>query len=799
MKKIFLLIVSISLSVILRGQEHEFEYIKEDIFFHKPAFFEPSPYDHFFTGKNGSSKLHYEGWIDSTGTPMCYGKIVEGINNELIIGQITNGKFDGWCYSSEIEFRGIMKWSDSLKSVTQAGWGRSDIPLKFVQNPAEAGLAITKDQNYYITEQGTQLNALSAYRKFLYDDQKSHIKQVCAKKGLKYVEDVRVGKLLYTGGWKDGQPYVYGAYKDAPDNNHRLLNAVFCGHFTYNPNNITFTADNKGSYTEYHHVTYDPFVYHQHTITIDSTTSQPVVFDIDINFNHYYMTVSDTKKGIMKYELILFEDGLYSKGSAFGNHTFWGIFVGRYDFYEGKIASRNGYMTGLRPINEGKFISNKGDFQDATIGESKSFTIFANGDSFYQEIGGRTTAIGDYTFADGSYIVGQFLSPNGWMNEKEYKPIYAEAYDKNGEIIKSYVDNPMGLKPVEVEKYIQLLKKKHATPLNGYGEENNENYRYEGEFYGKLYHGKGKLSNKDGSFKEGVWRKGDFVFGTAHYTDKSGEYMGEMKGSSPHGIGKFIYNDGTYRDGTWNNGDFVSGTAHIKNTDGEYIGEMKGTAPYGKGKSTYNNGSYKEGTFEKGGLKSGEIYMIYDDGTSFKGIYELFHAKEGTFTTSDGTKVIRTWNVSAERSIINDYVDIIYPNGSEYHGPCYKTIIKDGNKREYSLEGDHVTIVDTIGNRYMGGWGPMGRVGNGVDVFTNGDSINTSWQDNVCVLDAEFAYTWSDGRKFVGIVGKKGKIGKGTYFNPDGSEASKKDYKNWVMQTPTTMDIHVNPVKRNFP
>ena len=56
-----------------------------------------------------------------------------------------------------------------------------------------------------------------------------------------------------------------------------------------------------------------------------------------------------------------------------------------------------------------------------------------------------------------------------------------------------------------------------------------------------------------------------------------------------------------------------------------------------------------------------------------------------------------------------------------------------------------------------------------------------------------FIYTWSDGRKFVGMCDKKGKIGKGVYYHPDGSEASKKEYKGWEMQIPNSVETPAIP------
>lgn len=758
MKKNILLMTCIITSALLYGQEYKFEYITDDIFFHKPIFFEPSNYDRFFPSKDHSTNLHYEGWIDSTGTPRCYGKIVE-INNVLVSGQIKDGQFDGWCSSREIGFDGMMKWQDSSQTIVPVGWGRSSIPFTYVSDQANGGLSISGNQNYYLVEQGSQisqLNALDAYKKLLYDNNKQYIKKVCSEKGLKYVEDVELGVWAYTGGWKDGKPYLFGAYKDHPrcENSYIAKKVVFCGYFNYESKDYTFSADDKGSWTEYHHVTYNPFTYHQHTIT-----SPNLITDVDINFGHYSKTISDSKGNVLEYEVIKFEDGLYSKGKAIGNEYYWGVIVGRYDFYEGIIASTNGKVTGVSPVKYGKSISSNGDIQDASLKSKneKIFFKFENGDSFLQELTIEGYTVGDYTYENGAYVIGLFGRRGAWYNNQGYVPIYAEAYDKNGEIVKSYVDTPRGVKTDKVEEYIQWLKKRHPRPISGYGMVVEDNSKYEGEFYARMYNGKGKLTYNDGTYCDGLWKNGAFVSGTSHYKTNSGEYIGGQKGDSPHGIGKFTYNDGSYKDGTWEDGNF----------------------------------------------KAGELYQIYDDGTSFKGICELFHAKEGTFTTLDGTKVNRTWEMKENKivgrsvtcNVPNEHVDIMYPNGSEYHGPCYKFY----NEREYSLEGDSVVILDSIGNRYIGGWGPLGRVGNGIDVFANGDSINTSWQDNIYVPDAEFTYTWSDGRKFVGVAGKKGKIGKGVYFNPDGSEASKKECKSWVMQTPTTMDIHENPVKRNFP
>ena len=788
-KSIFVFIVCL-FGVMSHAEESVFQYITEDLRHtgEHPQWFVTN--GHFYS---------YEGWVDSTGTRKCYGGVLNG-SEVLLSGQVQNGIFDGWCWSSEIGFNGIMKWQDSSKTVVPVGWGKCDYPVPNVANQSQPGLVITDGQNYYITEQGEQLNALVTYEKLLYDNNKQYIKKVCAKKGLKYVEDVHLGILSYTGGWKDGQPYMFGAYKDHPDSYSWHRNkVVFCGYFTYEPKDIVFTADNRGDWTEYHHVQYNPFVFHQHIISTDSVTLEQVITDIEINFDHYTKCISE--KGYVKeYEALNFKKGIYSKGTAIDSAFCWGIIVGKNELYEGTIGFDYGKLYNFYGTKSGKSISNKGDIRDATFKDEKiKFFKFNNGDMFIQKAEyDWGYALGEYVFSNGSYTIGLFKINSSWSSSDGYKPVYAEAYDKNDEIIKSYVDLPRGFNATKIEEQIQKLKIEHKTPICGSGSVIGDNYKYEGEFYARLYHGKGRLSYNDGTYKDGIWEKGEFVSGKAYYKNKSGEYVGELKGTSPHGKGKFTYNDGTYKDGTWNNGTFVEGKASYKTKSGEYMGEMKGASPHGQGKFTFNNGGYLDGILDNGDLISGEEYKIYDDGTTFKGVREHGYATQGTFTAIDGSKVVRTWRVvNSElygstgyiQSSNNEHIDIFYANKSEYHGPV----------RNGQLIGDSVVVIDSIDNQYIGGWNELGRTGAGTDVFANGDTIRTTWADNVGVQDAEYTYIWADGRKFVGVVGKKGKIGKGVYYNADGTEAPKKDSKNWVMQTPGAMDIHVLPVDRAFP
>lgn len=744
MKNIYLLSI-LFLSITVCGQENRFEYITEDL---------KHTGEHPLIIVTKSGLFSYEGWVDSTNTPKCFGKIVDNENNGVLVsGQIKDGVFDGWCSNREIGFDGIMKWQDSSKTIIPVGWGRCEYPVPNVSNQSQAGLVITDKQNFYITEQGTQLNALDTYEKLLYDNNKQYIKKVCAKKGLKYVEDVHLGILSYTGGWKDGQPYMFGAYKDHPDSYswHRKK-VVFCGYFTYEPKDKVFVADDRGNWTEYHHVTYNPFVFLQHIISIDSVTSKQIATDIEINFDHYTKCVSEN--GRMEYEALNFSKSLYSKGTAIDSAFCWGIMVGKEEFYEGTIGFDYGKLYNFYGTKSGKSISNKGDIRDATFKDEKiKFFKFNNGDMFIQKAAyDRGYALGEYVFSNGSYTIGLFKINSSWSSSDGYKPVYAEAYDNNSEIIKSYVDVPRGFNATKIEEQIQKLKIEHKTPICGSGSVVGDNYKYEGEFYARLYHGKGRLSYNDGTYKDGIWEKGEFVSGKAYYKNKSGEYVGELKGTSPHGQGKFTFNNGGYMDGIWDNGDLISG----------------------------------------------EEYKIYDDGTTFKGVREHGFATQGTFTAIDGSKVVRTWTVENlelsgstgyTQSSNNEHIDIFYANKSEYHGP-----VKNGQ-----LIGDSVVVVDSSGNQYTGGWNEIGRTGAGTDVFANGDTIRTTWADNVGVQDAEFTYIWADGRKFVGVVGKKGKIGKGVYYNADGTEAPKKDFKNWVMQTHSIIDVHILPIERQIP
>eukprot|EP00929_Paragymnodinium_shiwhaense_P114797 TRINITY_DN83309_c0_g1_i1.p1 TRINITY_DN83309_c0_g1~~TRINITY_DN83309_c0_g1_i1.p1 ORF type:complete len:312 (-),score=53.26 TRINITY_DN83309_c0_g1_i1:60-995(-) len=222
-----------------------------------------------------------------------------------------------------------------------------------------------------------------------------------------------------------------------------------------------------------------------------------------------------------------------------------------------------------------------------------------------------------------------------------------------------------------------------ASPGNGADAD------YIGQWRGRLYHGKGKLVQKDGGIYEG-----DFVDGKAHgvgkYVAANGNvYEGEWVEDMAHGTGRFASFDGNTYEGEWckdettgqgqiwwsdgssYSGQFLQGKKHGQgkfqspicsvNYEGQFIGDLmhgQGTYNYGDGrcyvgqwlngkmhgKGTYSyDGAVHRGLYRQG-QRHGEGILTWPDGREYKGQWAA--GKEdgiGTFKTADGVIVEGIW------------------------------------------------------------------------------------------------------------------------------------------------------------
>lgn len=740
----------------------------------------------------------YDGYVDANGKPYLYGKVYS--KNDFAYTQIKNGVPCGWMiiyapygWGWDVLYAGIGRFNTSKPEIEPYGYGslttflntgKKTYTIGDVSKFETGGLAILQrdyNQKSYTYFKGTERNAPNiVYQELLYEKSKEKIKQYCLSHNIKYVENVNLqGGFTYSGGWRDGMPYDYGTF-------YSEGKSVFAGNFDCSKGqqgyNFTY-KDNYEAYLVTHTVhnrskTYDITIAYE-TRKINGTDTTYSYFD-ERRYEEY--TVNKNNEYV-SYTQINFNNASYAKilkpKSKTQTGDYWGICVDGKCLFEGYVCFENNRIT---PTGQGIIMYNDGaiskwlketDNPIISYPDGSQFEVFNKHKKDDEEYFGILTA------PNKNYTIGYFKS------QRKPTPLYAEEYDVNNHLVNStMVDAKWDTK--KHNDAIAELKDYCSSPLKG-----NANFTYSngdvyaGEWKNHKKHGQGEMTYKDDvlvSVREGLWENDHLVKGKVTYRNGN-VYEGELLNDKYHGTGKMTYSIGVYYDGTWENGQFVSGKVHLQNADGEYTGECKGTKPHGEGKRIYKNGGYKDGFWKDGKFIFGNVYTVYDNGESFKGVYQYGKAESGTFTLIDNTQVSFQWKVTVNenhkvKAVRQNHVDIIYPNKNEYHG----TFEND------QLEGDSV-IVYADGTCYKGGWKQGGRAGVGVEIFANGDSLSTTWSENLCVPDAPLTYTWSDGRKFIGVGGKKGKIGKGKYLNADGTEANKKDSKSWIMQTPTAIDI----------
>ncbi len=181
--------------------------------------------------------------------------------------------------------------------------------------------------------------------------------------------------------------------------------------------------------------------------------------------------------------------------------------------------------------------------------------------------------------------------------------------------------------------------------------------KYEGGVLDFKWHGKGTFFYKDGATYIGDWVSGKQT-GNCEYTFADGrKYLGLILDGLWHGKGKFIYKNGDVYDGEW-----VKGKRHgkgwYKGVDGyEHYGEYINSHEHGLGKRITSGGEYQEGFFDstKGYIRRGKIW--FPDGVYYEGQLDVSGAyngygkevkKNGTVTEGKWDWVEDDWDESIE-------------------------------------------------------------------------------------------------------------------------------------------------------
>ena len=232
--------------------------------------------------------------------------------------------------------------------------------------------------------------------------------------------------------------------------------------------------------------------------------------------------------------------------------------------YEGQLCTFNGELINENPL-EGKGLLklNSGEILEGTF------------------IEGKLNKYGKYVDINGTIFEGDFK--NGKLEGK-------------AKIIK-FKDN----KKIYKIKYFGDIK---DFKKEGFGEEECDDYIYEGNFHNDMKEGNGRMEFKKlGDIYEGEF-KNDKINGYGIYKWKNKcEYTGYFINGKINGKGKYKWPDGNEYEGIYVNG-IREGIGKMKCNDGRIVnGVFKNGKPNGRGTIEYNGvkyaGIFKKGKFEK--------------------------------------------------------------------------------------------------------------------------------------------------------------------------------------------------------
>lgn len=158
---------------------------------------------------------------------------------------------------------------------------------------------------------------------------------------------------------------------------------------------------------------------------------------------------------------------------------------------------------------------------------------------------------------------------------------------------------------------------------------------YEGDFENGLFHGSGRWTGTDASYR-GSFRQGKYA-GQGELTYKDGrKYRGSFEQGRFQGKGRYESPTGEVYEGDFNQNDFT-GRGSFTKTDGtRYDGEFVKWRPHGRGSFTDAGGNQYQGQFVDGAL-TGQGSLKSKDGSSYQGQFKqwVFHG-EGVLRQANG-------------------------------------------------------------------------------------------------------------------------------------------------------------------
>ena len=182
---------------------------------------------------------------------------------------------------------------------------------------------------------------------------------------------------------------------------------------------------------------------------------------------------------------------------------------------------------------------------------------------------------------EGNFSNGKLIGLGRYINEEG--TCFEGIFENNNLVSKAKIIK-FNEKKMKVTYFGEVIDFKK----NGKGEENCEEYRYNGEFLGDLRHGYGRLEFlENGDVYEGEFNRGEITGKGLYIWANKQQYEGDFVNGIKHGRGIYKWPDETEYEGDYNNG-IREGFGKYKWKDGRvFEGMFKGGKPNGKGKLTF--------------------------------------------------------------------------------------------------------------------------------------------------------------------------------------------------------------------
>lgn len=562
MKK-YIFISVLFISVIALGQDTKYHIITNDIRFVSDTII-------------GGS--HYCGWLNSKGKPTAIGTKQLG-NNTNYKGEWANGLPTGFGYMTAPG----TSYSGQIENAKMSGYGTLN-----VNNHSTSGLwknnAIVENSLQFSSEGAVILSqggkkqqpAREYYEKIFYETQKAGIKNKVQAQGVRYVEDFEITHksdiYLYSGGWKDGKPFYYGAIKNTNS-------FGFSAYVKYGYINSIYTSGEyiglpqfEGEYKEYS--------YDNGLISKELTDKGDTIFSQMTKYIRY-LKVTNKNNDITQLDIV----NTYNKVAIHSLRSsdsigIWSICYEPNTLREGYV-NRDGAVISIGE----RSIDTDGEFRENNTIRYANHSLFTVVDTLAYKDNITDILFGVYTQANKDYAIGYFT--RHFQN--------------------SHKDYPTYLTPIAVKEYFSDGEAKRDILSS------NRNYQRRGE----------PLANDQ--WQKRILKYCDIqrtpISGSATYNFSDGTvYSGEWLNHTPEGKGMMQYPNGDTYQGSFSQGK-PNGEGKMLHINGDvFQGNFVQGLLDGEGEIQYANGNIYKGTFSKGTL-NGEGIIQYADGSIYKGTF----------------------------------------------------------------------------------------------------------------------------------------------------------------------------------